>query len=349
MTREDSAVRAGNENVADGLERRYGRQPVEDAPSGMRWIPGGTFLMGCESVYREEGPLHHVAVSGFWIDECAVTNAAFETFIAATGYVTLAGRAPDPALYPDADPNLLKAGGAVFHMPSGPARLSDLRSRWSYVPGADWRHPEGPESTIEGHEREPVVQVAFEDAAAYAAWAGKELPTEAEWEFAARGGLDGALYCWGEEFNPDGQWMANTWQGEFPWRDRALDGFAGRAPVGSFPANGYGLHDMAGNVWEWTSDWYAGRHPADSGKPCCAPENPRGPPESGSYDPSQPAIRIPRKVIKGGSYLCAPNYCRRYRPAARYPQMIDTTTCHIGFRCIVRAGGDPRCETKRTR
>ncbi|HUA77062.1 MAG TPA: SUMF1/EgtB/PvdO family nonheme iron enzyme, partial [Acetobacteraceae bacterium] len=160
---------------------------------------------------------------------------------------------------------------------------------------------------------------------------------EAEWEFAARGGLEGALYCWGGEFNPGGQWMANTWQGEFPWRDEALDGFAGRAPVGSFPPNGYGLYDMAGNVWEWTDDWYAGRHPADAGKPCCAPENPRGPAEAGSYDPAQPAIRIPRRVIKGGSYLCAPNYCRRYRPAARYPQMIDTATCHIGFRCIARA------------
>lgn len=306
------------------------------ARSGMRWVGGGTFRMGCDTFYPEERPAHDVTIDGFWIDQYAVTNADFEKFVAATGYLTVAERPLDPALYPGADPSLLKPGAAVFHVPPGAARLSDLGSRWSYVPGANWRHPEGPESTISGHAHEPVVQVAFEDAVAYASWAGKQLPTEAEWEFAARGGLEGALYCWGEELNPNGEWLANTWQGEFPYRNLAEDGFAGRAPVGSFPANGYGLYDMAGNVWEWTTDWYAGRHMAEAEKHCCAPENPRGPPQSASYDPSQPAIRIPRKVIKGGSYLCAPNYCRRYRPAARYPQTIDTATCHIGFRCIER-------------
>ncbi|HUC18940.1 MAG TPA: formylglycine-generating enzyme family protein [Acetobacteraceae bacterium] len=305
--------------------------------NGMRWIAGGSFRMGCDLFYPEECPAYLVSVNGFWMDEHEVSNADFEKFIAATGYVTVAERPLDPALYPGSDPDLLKPGAAVFHRPFGMARLSDMKSRWSHVPGAGWRHPEGPGSTILGREREPVVQVVFEDASAYAAWAGKELPTEAEWEFAARGGLEGALYCWGEDFNPGGRWMANTWQGEFPYRDEALDGFAGRSPVGSFPPNGYGLYDMAGNVWEWTTDWYCPRHAADAGKSCCTSYNPRGGSEHGSYDPAQPAIRIPRKVIKGGSYLCAPNYCRRYRPAARYPQMIDTATCHIGFRCIMRA------------
>lgn len=305
------------------------------ARAGMRRIPGGAFLMGCDTAYPEERPAHVVRVSGFWIDEYTVTNAEFARFVAATGYVTIAERPLDPALYPGADAELLTPGAAVFHTPSGPAPLADIGSRWSYVPGANWRHPEGPASTIAGREGEPVVQVAFEDAATYAAWAGKELPTEAEWEFAARGGLAGALYCWGDEFTPGGCWMANTWQGEFPYQNLALDGFAGRAPAGSFPPNGYGLYDMAGNVWEWTTDWWAPRHASGANEPCCTTENAHLAAES--YDPTQPRIRIPRKVIKGGSYLCAPSYCQRYRPAARYPQMIDTGTCHIGFRCVVRA------------
>jgi formylglycine-generating enzyme len=303
----------------------------------MRWIPGGTFGMGAEFTYPEEAPIHDVTVGGFRIDEFAVTNADFAEFVAATGYLTVAERDVDPAAYPGAQPELLQPGGTVFFMPKGRVDMRDITSRWAFVPGANWRHPEGPSSTIEGREREPVVQVAFEDAAAYAAWAGKELPTEAEWEFAARGGLDGALFCWGGEFNPGGQWMANTWQGQFPFRDLALDGFAGRAPVGSFPPNGYGLYDMAGNVWEWTTDWYADRHLADGKPSCCGPGAPRGGTMASSYDPALPDIRIPRRVIKGGSYLCAPNYCRRYRPAARQPQMVDSGTCHIGFRCVIRA------------
>lgn len=303
----------------------------------MRWIRGGTFRMGAGHSYPEEAPIHNVMVSGFWMDEHTVTNAEFTLFIEATGYRTVAERPLDPATYPGARPELLKPGGAVFFMPTGRIEMSNLRSRWAYVPGANWRHPEGPASTIEGRENEPVVQVAFEDAAAYAAWAGKELPTEAQWEFAARGGLDGAIFCWGNEFTPGGRYMANTWQGQFPFRDLGLDGFVGRAPVRSFPSNGYGLYDMAGNVWEWTADWYSVQHPAEAESPCCVPRNPRGVPESLSYDPQQPEIRIPRKVIKGGSYLCAPNFCRRYRPAARHPQMIDSATCHIGFRCIIRS------------
>jgi formylglycine-generating enzyme len=315
------------------------RAPVLcDAREGMRRIAGGTFHMGADGSYPEEAPAHAATVSGFWMDECAVTNAEFARFVAATGYRTVAERPLDPSAYPGADPALLTPGSAVFFMPGGRVQMSDARSRWAYVPGAGWRHPEGRASTLEGREREPVVHVAFEDAAAYAAWAGKELPTEAEWEFAARGGLDGATFCWGDEFTPRGRYMANTWQGQFPFHDDGLDGFVGRAPVGSFPPNGYGLYDMAGNVWEWTADWYSVRHPPAAEGPCCVPRDPQGGAEALSYDPAQPAIRIPRKVIKGGSYLCAPNYCRRYRPAARHPQMIDTGTCHIGFRCGIRTG-----------
>ena len=304
--------------------------------SGMRWIPGGMFRMGADGSYPEEGPAHTVSVGGFWMDEHAVTNADYAAFVGATGYVTFAERPPDPTLIPGADPQLLTPGGAVFFMPGARCDPRDIRSRWAFVPGANWRHPEGPDSTIEGREREPVVQVVYEDAETYAAWAGKQLPTEAEWEFAARGGLDGARYCWGDEFTPGDRYMANTWQGQFPYQDLALDGFAGRAPVASFPPNGYGLYDMAGNVWEWTSDWYVDRHPRDAEAPCCVPRDPQGGAEALSYDPTQPEIRIPRKVIKGGSYLCAPNYCLRYRPAARHPQMIDSATCHIGFRCVLR-------------
>jgi formylglycine-generating enzyme len=256
--------------------------------------------------------------------------------VAATNYVTFAERPLDPALYPGARPDLLTPGSAVFHMAARPMQPRDMRDWWAYVPGATWRNPDGPDSTIDGRENEPVVHVAFEDAVAYAAWVGKDLPTEAEWEFAARGGLDGATFAWGDEFTPNGQHMANTWQGQFPWQNLALDGFTGRAPVGSFPPNGYGLYDMTGNVWQWTKDWYSAGHPPDAAQPCCAPRNPLGIAEGKSYDPVQPGAPAARKVIKGGSYLCAPNYCRRYRPAARYPQSIDTTTSHIGFRCVLR-------------
>ena len=304
---------------------------------GMIQIPGGTFRMGSDDHYPEERPAHCVTLDGFWIDRYAVTNAEFAAFIAATGYVTFAERPLDPTLYPGARPELLKPGSAVFRPPNPPMRPRDLRDWWEYVPGADWQHPEGPGSTTAKRERDPAVHIAFEDTLAYAAWAGKDLPTEAEWEFAARGGLDGAVFCWGDEFTPDGKWMANTWQGEFPWQNEGLDGFRARAPVGSFPANGYGLFDMAGNVWEWTKDWYAAGHPHDPKRPCCTPMNPRGVAEALSYDLSQAGQRVARKVIKGGSYLCAPNYCQRYRPAARYPQALDTTTSHIGFRCVLRS------------
>lgn len=300
------------------------------------FIPGGTFTMGSDSHYPEEAPAHPVTVSPFWMDATAVTNADFAAFVAATGYVTLAERPLDPAMYPGADPSLLEPGGLVFRRSRGPVDLRDFHNWWNYLPGASWRHPEGPGSSIAGRLDHPVVQIAFEDAEAYARWAGKELPTEAEWECAARGGLDRAEFAWGDEFAPEGRQMANTWQGEFPWQNLELDGFAGIAPVRSFPPNGHGLHEMTGNVWEWTTDWYRDRHKQPAKKACCVPQNPRGPSIELSYDPCMPKTRIPRKVIKGGSFLCAPNYCRRYRPAARHAQMIDTATCHLGFRCVVR-------------
>jgi formylglycine-generating enzyme required for sulfatase activity len=311
-----------------------------DAPPGMRRIPGGAFLMGSDVHYAEEAPAHQVRVGAFWMDATTVTNAEFARFVAATGYITVAERPLDPALYPGALARDLKPGGLVFRMTSGPVPTDDYRHWWAWTPGACWRHPEGRGSGIQSRPDHPVVQVAYEDAEAYANWAGKSLPTEAEWEFAARGGLDGAEFVWGHELTPGGRHMANTWQGEFPWRNLAEDGFPGAAPVGSFPPNGYGLHDMAGNVWQWTTDWFAPRHAAEAAKPepraCCMPSDPRGPAMESSFDPDQPAIRIPRRVVKGGSFLCAPSYCRRYRPAARHAQMVDTGMSHIGIRCIWR-------------
>jgi sulfatase modifying factor 1 len=299
----------------------------------MVWIPGGTFLMGSNAHYREEAPAHPVSVGGFWMDAYTVTNADFKRFVDATGHVTLAEKPVRPQDYPGAKPEALVPSSIVFRETAGPVDTRNPYQWWTYVPGADWRHPQGPKSTLQGLRRHPVVHVAFEDAEAYATWAGKALPTEAEWEFAARGGLEGAPYTWGEEFKPDGRMMANTWQGEFPWQNLLEDEYEWTAPVGSFPPNGYGLYDMAGNVWEWTTDWYQ-EHPKIQ-HACCTLDNPRGGSSEGSFDPRD-TLRIPRRVMKGGSYLCAPNYCHRYRPAARMAQPIDTATCHLGFRCIVR-------------
>ena len=299
----------------------------------MVWIPGGSFLMGSDKHYPEEGPSHRVSVEGFWIDKYAVTNEQFARFIDATGYVTLAERPANPEDYPGAKPELLQPSSVVFVKPEYRVDLRNHFNWWTYIRGANWRYPEGPESSIEDRAQHPVVHIAYEDAETYAKWSDKELPTEAEWEFAARGGLDGAVYAWGEDFTPGGKYMANTWQGEFPIQNLLSDGYEGTAPVGQFPPNGYGLFDMIGNVWEWTTDWYAARHPEAKG--CCGGAIPKGDREK-SYDPQQPNIRIPRKVIKGGSFLCAPNYCRRYRPAARMAQPIDTSTCHVGLRLIKR-------------
>ena len=314
--------------------------PASAPSAGMAWIPGGTFRMGCDAFYPEERPVHRVAVDGFWIGVHPVTNDDFRRFVEATGYATVAERAPDPALYPGVDPALLVPGSLVFRRPPHRVGLHDVRAWWAYVPGACWRSPEGPGSGLGGRERHPVVHVAYEDAEAYAAWAGRSLPTEAEWEFAARGGLDGAEYAWGDEPAPGGRMMANTWQGEFPWRNLAADGYEGTSPVGAFPGNGYGLYDMAGNVWEWTSDFFTPRHPAEVAKSCCIPRNPRvAEPAGGSR--GEPGTAIPRRVVKGGSHLCAPSYCLRYRPAARQGQAVDSAACHIGFRCVVRPPAAP--------
>jgi formylglycine-generating enzyme len=291
-------------------------------------IAGGTFRMGSDRFYPEERPVREVSVEGFQIDRHPVTVAEFRRFVKATGHVTWAERAPLAEDYPDADPQALVPGSLVFRKTAGPVDLRDYRNWWAWTPGADWRHPEGPGSTVGGREYHPVTHVAYQDAEAYAAWAGKSLPTEAEWEYAARGGLDQATYAWGDEFAPRGRMMANTWQGEFPWQNLCTDGFEGTSPVGRFPPNAFGLSDMAGNVWEWTvDDWADGA--TSEGRPCCAPQSPH------AIDGG----RFARKVIKGGSHLCAPNYCLRYRPAARQSETVDTSTSHIGFRCVIRPGG----------
>ncbi|MFC0388457.1 formylglycine-generating enzyme family protein [Muricoccus vinaceus] len=304
----------------------------------MAWIPGGVFRMGSDRHYPEEAPVHRVRVDGFWMDRSPVTNREFSAFVRATGYRSVAETAPDPALYPGADPRMLQPGSIVFQAPSGRDGLRAAESWWRFVPGASWRRPKGREEIGTALMEHPVVHIAHADAAAYAAWAGKGLPSEAEWEFAARGGLDGADYAWGNEFLPDGRRMAHVWEGEFPAK-RAGTGEHGTAVVGSYPANGYGLVDMIGNAWEWTDDFWTGRHAPEVSKPCCVPANPRVTDAASSYDRHQPAVRIARKVLKGGSHLCAPNYCRRYRPAARHAQMIDSATTHVGFRCVLRPDG----------
>jgi sulfatase modifying factor 1 len=308
-----------------------------DRQHDMVLIPGGSFLMGSDRHYPEEHPAHRVTVDTFRIDSRTVTNAEFAQFVAATGYLTVAEQPLDPAQYPDARPDLMVPGAPVFHMSSGPVDTSDISNWWRYLPGACWHHPEGRGSDLIGRDDHPVVHVAYADADAYTTWTGKTVPTEVEWEFAARGGQDGAEFAWGDELQLDGKPLANTWQGPFLWRNFTVDGHERTSPVGSYPLNGYGLYDMAGNVWQWTSDWYSTRHPEEATKSCCVPMNPRGGPVESSFDPRQPHVRIPRKVVKGGSFLCAPSYCRRYRPAARQPQMVHSAVSHIGFRYGVRA------------
>ena len=308
---------------------------VDPRLKGMVHIPGGEFRMGSESFYPEEAPVHRVAVDELWMDEHPVTVAEFRRFVKATGHVTEAEKTPNADDYPGADPDLLVPGSLVFSNPGHPVPLNDWTRWWAWVPGASWRHPEGPESTLNGRDRHPVVHIAHADAVAYAAWAGKELPTEAEWEHAARGGLDGATYPWGDDPNPKGKQMANTWQGEFPWQNLLLDGYAGTSPVRHYPANGFGLYDVVGNVWEWTADFFTSHHTADVERACCAPHNPRVTSPDSSFAPGQTDAHHARRVIKGGSHLCAPSYCLRYRPAARQGETIDTSTAHIGFRCVV--------------
>ena len=279
-------------------------------------LPGGEFTMGSSEHYPEEAPARRVSVDGFSIDATAVTNADFAVFVDETGYTTVAERPLDPADFPGAPAENLVPGSLVFTPTAGPVDLRHMSQWWRWTPGACWRRPEGPDSSLADRERHPVVHVAYEDAHAYADWAGKDLPSEAEWERAARGGQEGAAYTWGDAPERDEERLANYWHGDFPWRPDS--GYGTTAPVGSYPPNGFGLFDMAGNVWEWTTDWYGGSIEA-------------------SHDPAQPQFRVPRKVIKGGSFLCADSYCLRYRPAARRPQMIDTGMSHIGFRCVLRS------------
>lgn len=316
-------------------------------------IVGGTFAMGSDRHYPEEAPVRTVAVDDFRIDRNLVTNQDFARFVAETGYVTVAEQAPDPADFPGAPAENLVPGSMVFVGTPGPVDLRNPSQWWVWTPGADWRHPTGPESSIAGTPTHPVVQVALADVDAYCDWAGAVLPTEAEWEFAARGGLDGAEFVWGAHDPQEDEPIANTWQGAFPFQNLELDGWVRTSPVAAFPANGYGLHDMAGNVWEWTADWYRPSHQSQSGQQvapadtpsCCTPtstrvtRNPSGGTERESLDPRQPQFEIPRRVVKGGSHLCVRNYCFRYRPAARQPQPVDTGMSHLGFRTIVRSPG----------
>jgi len=297
----------------------------------MLWLDGGEFQMGSDDFYPEERPVHRARVDGFWIDVHPVTVAEFRRFVKATGHVTVAEIAPDAVDFPDANVDQLVPGSLVFTPPARRVSLDDFRAWWSWVPGAEWRHPDGPRSTLHGRDLHPVTHVAYADAVAYATWAGKALPTEAEWEFAARGGLEGAAFAWGDEFAPRGRMMANTWQGDFPVHNDKLDGYERTSPIGAFPPNGYGLVDMTGNVWEWTCQEFSNSHATASATSlqvapaagCCSPSRERDENES-------------LKVVKGGSHLCAPNYCLRYRPAARQSQTVDTSTSHLGFRCIVR-------------
>ena len=283
-------------------------------------LPGGSFRMGSTSFYPDEGPVHSVTVGPFAIERHPVTNAQYAEFVADTGYVTVAERPMDPALYPGVAPEDLEPGALIFVPTAGPVDLNDWRQWWDWAPGACWRHPFGPESGIDDRSDHPVVQIAYPDAHAYARWSGRRLPSEAEWEYAARAGAD-TTYTWGEDARPGGQLMANTWQGRFPYRNDGALGWVGTSPVGTFPPNGFGLVDMIGNVWEWTTTPYAPQHRPGAPKGCCTP----------SLDPD-PAVM---QTLKGGSHLCAPEYCHRYRPAARSPQSQDSATTHIGFRCVV--------------
>lgn len=317
--------------------------PPGSVPTGMVWIPGGEFSMGAKAPHdmrdvvgmqatTDSRPVHRVAVDGFWMDATEVTNEQFARFVAATGYVTVAERVPKPEEFPDTPPEDLKPGSVVFAPPDHAVPLNDHFQWWSFVDGADWRHPLGPDSSIESKEQFPVVQVAYEDALAYAQWAGKRLPTEAEWEFAARGGLSGQLYPWGDDFNQGGKWMANSHQGHFPDHDSAADAFHGIAPVGQFAANGYGLHDVAGNVWEWASDWYRPDYYAQLAAGGVA-RNPSGPEQS--FDPDEPGVA--KRVHRGGSFLCTDQYCSRYMVGTRGKGEVSTGTNHLGFRCVQSA------------
>jgi formylglycine-generating enzyme len=319
------------------------KQPPGNPPDGMIWIPGGEFSMGAADPMGEDHndvgmqatddsrPVHRTYVDGFWMDRTEVTNRQFAKFVKATGYMTVAERTPTAKEFPGAPPENRFAGSVIFSPPDHSVPLNDHLRWWSYVKGANWRHPQGPNSSIAGKEDYPVVHVAYEDASAYAEWSGKTLPTEAEWEFAARGGLAGQVYPWGNDFEEDGRWMANTHQGHFPDRDNGNDGFAGIGPVAQFPANGYGLYDVAGNVWEWVSDWYRPDYYAILASKGGVARNPEGPPVS--YDPSEPGTK--KRVQRGGSFLCTEQYCSRYMVGTRGKGEVSTGTNHVGFRTVM--------------
>ena len=318
------------------MNEKAARTGADDVANGMRLISEGIFTMGSTAFYPEEQPTRRVKVDSFWIDEAPVTNAQFAEFVEATGFVTFAEIPPDPKDYPGLDPAMAKAGSLVFTGAENPVAMHDWSQWWSFVHGADWRHPLGPGSNIDDLMDHPVVHVAHRDAQAFADWADKRLPSEAEHEYAARGGHEGREFIWGDELAPGGAMLANYWQGRFPYENTVQDGWLRTSPVRHFPPNDYGLYDMAGNVWEWTDDWYSEPKPVNKrhAGACCVIENPRGATRAASFDPCSPGLKIPRKVIKGGSHLCADNYCQRYRPAARQGEAIDSTTSHIGFRCV---------------
>ena len=329
-------------NQASGAGTANPPPPPGPAPQGMVWIPGGEFSMGCAlpsegvctmatmNAAQDAEPIHRVYVDGFWMDKAEVSNEQFEKFVKATGYVTIAERAPTAEEFPGVPPEDLVPGSLVFTPPSHSVSLADYSQWWRFVRGANWRHPLGPGSDLKGKENYPVVHVAYPDAVAYAKWAGKRLPTEAEWEFAARGGLDGKTYAWGDELKPGGKWMANIYQGRFPWKDTGEDGFVGIAPVAQFPPNGYGLYDMAGNVWEWCNDWYRPDYYARLAKAGAVARNPQGP--DSPFDPAEPGVK--KRVERGGSFLCTDQYCTRYMAGARGKGEMNTGCNHVGFRCV---------------
>ena len=321
------------------LDTKTAAAPPGPPPAkNMKWVPGRTFLMGSDlAQYPEEGPPHQVTVDGFWIDQYQVTVEEFRKFVRATGYKTVAERPLDPAMYPDLDPQQLLPGSMVFQKAKGPVDLTSIHNWWAWVPGACWKHPEGPRATSTSARNTPSCTSAGRTSRRTQPGLARRSPPRPSGRWQRRGGLEGAIFTWGNEENPKGRYLANHWQGEFPHQNLRRDGYEGTAPVGSFPPNGYGLYDMAGNVWEWTSDFFVPRHADEMSHACCVPTNPRIVSPDASYDKNDPgASHIPRKVIKGGSHLCAPNYCLRYRPAARQPQMVETGMAHIGFRCIVR-------------